>query len=420
MVTFISFSDLRGGAAKAAYRIWKGLKEARIDIKYVVAEKKSTSDEINGPSFFYESLHFSLRAISFLILKLMKTNNKSKHSLNLFSSPFVLSEAYKANVLHLNWVNNETISISSLAKLCLRKKVIITLHDEWIYCGAEHCSPFDGKGRYVEGYSKRNSDVLGIDLNLHIWNLKRAKYLNLNNVIFTVPSKWLLDRALSSYLLSNKRVELIPNPIPTEIFKPKDISDKKYFGADECNDFVIVFGAVNIENNPLKGGAVLVDALELMSRRLTNQERRLVKLVIFGGETFDKDIAGFEANGLGNISSEIEMANIYDAGAITVVPSFVESFGQVAAESLACGTPVLAFNSSGIKDIVHHKKSGFLAEPFKSESLAEGLLWLFHRKKEQLEELGEFGRIHVEQNFSTHVVIEKFKALYEELAGNHD
>ena len=92
----------------------------------------------------------------------------------------------------------------------------------------------------------------------------------------------------------------------------------------------------------------------------------------------------------------------------------VESFGQVAAESLACETPVLAFNYSGIKDIVYHQKSGYLAEPFSVEALADGMEWILSRDLNELLQLGVSGRDHIIENFSESVVIEKLLSIYRE------
>lgn len=415
MVTLISFSDLRGGAAKAAFRIFNGIKKLGVDVEFVVAEKKSIGDDVQGPTFISEILHILLRVFSYALLKLMKTSNSAKHSLNLFSSPFVLKKALKTRFLHLHWINNDTVSIRSLAVLAQEKKVIITLHDEWMYCGAEHCYTLDGGKRFIDGYCKNNTDVSGVDLNNYIWNKKKINYINFNNVTFTVPSKWLYDRAKSSYLLCDKKIILIPNPIPVDIFRPKRNMSFNSINGIEKEDFVIVFGAVNLDNNPLKGGDLLYKALNILSNDLKGNRKEKVKLLIFGGDVFVGEIHGFKAIGLGSISTERQMSDVYNAGTVTVVPSLVESFGQVAAESLACSTPVIAFNSSGIKDIVKHKKSGFLAQPFKFESLAAGLLWFIHCNQEEIRTMGEFGRHYVEAKFSTDIVINKYKELYQEV-----
>ena len=58
------------------------------------------------------------------------------------------------------------------------------------------------------------------------------------------------------------------------------------------------------------------------------------------------------------------------------VPSRQEAFGQTASEALASGTPVVAFDATGPSDIVDHKKTGYLAQPFDSSDLARGIEWI--------------------------------------------
>jgi len=69
------------------------------------------------------------------------------------------------------------------------------------------------------------------------------------------------------------------------------------------------------------------------------------------------------------------MAALYSAADLTLVPSFQESFGQMASESLACETPVVAFRCSGLLDIVDHGTNGYLAAPFDAADLAYGVCW---------------------------------------------
>ena len=65
-----------------------------------------------------------------------------------------------------------------------------------------------------------------------------------------------------------------------------------------------------------------------------------------------------------------------------VVPSKIESFGQTASEAQACGVPVVAFNATGLKDIIKHKQTGFLAKPYNWEEIYEGIVWLLNNEKQ--------------------------------------
>jgi glycosyltransferase involved in cell wall biosynthesis len=85
-----------------------------------------------------------------------------------------------------------------------------------------------------------------------------------------------------------------------------------------------------------------------------------------------------EVINLGLIKDDNFLAGVYSAADITIVPSRSESFGQVAAESLSCGTPVAAFNTSGLKDIIDHKETGYLADYLDIADLARGVEYLLN------------------------------------------
>ena len=94
-----------------------------------------------------------------------------------------------------------------------------------------------------------------------------------------------------------------------------------------------------------------------------------------------------------------------------IVPSKQESFGQTASEAMACGTPVVAFNSTGLKDIIDHKINGYLAEPFNSEDLKNGIEWILNNDNYQA--LSKNAREKVIKHFSEEVLTPKFIELYK-------
>src|SRR5690606_18588812 len=64
---------------------------------------------------------------------------------------------------------------------------------------------------------------------------------------------------------------------------------------------------------------------------------------------------------------------IYNAADIFIAPSLAEVFGYVILEALRCGTPVIAFNTGGIPDLIEHKGNGYLAKYKDAEDLAAGI-----------------------------------------------
>lgn len=412
-VAIVSFAELRGGAAKSANSMYLAAIKRGVSAKYIVVEKNLENSNIIHPnkwSFFW---HYFLRIISYLFQNLQIVNKAKsvKRSLNLFSCRYIVKKLMVYNCIHLHWINNDTISIEKLA--ILPGCIIITLHDEWLYCGSEHYA-LDSM-RPFEGYYARNKNVKGIDLDRVTWERKKKALKKIKDrVVFTVPSTWMEKRARASVLLSDANIHVLPNII--------DIHNFKFINNDEIrlrysitpNKKIILFGAVHGKAMYLKGFSILCRALSLLKIRTSGRCDFI--LVSFGGEkegyTDNFEVEHIE---LGKISNKEDLAKIYSAATLTAVPSIAEAFGQIAAESLSCQTPVVGFNKTGLADIIVHKESGYLAEPYSLESFCDGLEWLLGKNIYDLNEIGIKGRKHIVDNFSEPVVADKLIELYKNI-----
>nr|AXL04826.1 glycosyltransferase [Aeromonas hydrophila] len=396
-VNVISFSLSRGGAAIAA----KKFIDLLSGVRYVNIVSQDGADK----------LQFIKRILSWGLGLLQISRNKTKHSLNLFSYHPVISafkNKKKDEIFHLHWFNNDTISIFDLDKIPLNS--IITLHDEWLYCGSEHYYDpnHDKKLDFISGYHFFSSGSFGFGWQYVIWRIKVAKLKNRSDIIYTVPSSWMLKRAKSSLILKNSTVLLLPNPIDVNVFYPrvfrKELRSTLSFYK---NEFVICFGAIGGKKNPLKGGHILDRALKIVAEKI-RLEGKEIRLVIFGQSGEDKVLHGFRTSYAGHIKEQSALADLFCASDCVVVPSIVESFGQVAAESMACGTPVVAFRTSGLTDIVIDGVNGFLAEPFEPVSLADKVIQIASLSNEEKYNYSVRARKHIEDSFSYEVISKKY------------
>jgi glycosyltransferase involved in cell wall biosynthesis len=204
----ISFSFQRGGAGIAANKF----KNLLTGNPYGFSPSILSQDEAGR-------LQFVKRIISFILSKFQLDGNPIKHSLNLFSySPVIKKfKAEPQSIYHLHWFNNDTVSVFDLDKI--PKGSIITLHDEWLYCGSEHCyKVLDDTDEFRRGYSCFKKGVYGFHWNYIIWRIKKLKLSHRSDLIYTVPSLWMLSRAQSSLILKNADVRYLPNPIDTDLF----------------------------------------------------------------------------------------------------------------------------------------------------------------------------------------------------------
>jgi glycosyltransferase involved in cell wall biosynthesis len=221
----------------------------------------------------------------------------------------------------------------------------------------------------------------------------------------------MLQRARSSYLLQHADVRYLPNPIDTQLFTRADSSAINRFRNSnfiDNNSILLVYGAIGGNKNVLKGGAILDAAVAELKNTLSPQHMAGIVFVDFGGVVADGDFHGFRSISLGHIKDPDKLATLYSAADCIVVPSMVESFGQVAAEALSCGTPVVSFDCSGLKDIVIDGKTGLLAQAFNVKSLAKQLLAMIQLSAKERRTMGNSGRAHVMANFSFDVVAKQY------------
>ncbi|WP_156120177.1 glycosyltransferase, partial [Aeromonas finlandensis] len=167
------------------------------------------------------------------------------------------------------------------------------------------------------------------------------------------------------------------------------------------------FGAIGGKKNPLKGGGILECALDVVAERLRCEGKK-IRCVVFGQSGKETIMHGFQTSYAGHIREQRILADLFCASDCVVVPSIVESFGQVAAESMACGTPVVAFRTSGLTDIIVDGVNGLLAEPFDPTSLADKLIQLASLSGEEKNNYSLKARKHIKDNFSYEVISQKY------------
>ena len=164
-------------------------------------------------------------------------------------------------------------------------------------------------------------------------------------------------------------------------------------------------------NDKHKGADLLVEALGIFG------QSDAAELVVFGNRAAgDLPDFKFKTTFLGTIVEEEKLAICYAAADVFVTPSIEDNLPNTVLESLACGTPVVAFTTGGIPDMVIHQHNGYLAQGASPEELAKGLDWVKNHANKM--SLSEAARQTVLSTFSETVVAQQHIKLYQSILKN--
>ena len=413
----LSHSDSVGGGPRAAYRTHCALRDLGIDSTMVVNQATIGDWTVKGPVRMADKLLAKFYSgLGSVLGRLVQDGNPTPHSLACLPT-HRSSELNKKNIdlIHLHWVNGEMLSIADIGKI--RKPLVWTLHDMWAFSGAEHYVSDDANARWRSGYfaANRPSSQKGFDLNAWTWRRKKKFWKSPIHIV--TPSRWLTECASQSVLMKNWPMHVVPNPLDTDVWKPADKAAARELLHLPPNVPLLMFGAIGGGADPRKGFDLLREALVFLKKaQLKNPQSDLqqLELVIFGQHAPEQaEDFGFPVHYMGHVHDDLSLRLLYSAADVMVVPSRQEAFGQTASESLACGTPVAAFNATGLKDVLEHQVSGYLAKPFDAQDLANGIEWLYSELRKS-NQLNLAARARAIDTFSYPVVAKQYEAIYRQ------
>ncbi|MEH2948867.1 glycosyltransferase [Lachnospiraceae bacterium 56-18] len=258
----------------------------------------------------------------------------------------------KFDIIHLHNLHgyyiNLPILINELNRMSV--KIVWTFHDCWPITG--HCTYFDYVGcmkwktqcNQCQQKSKYPKSII-IDRSKKNYLDKKRLFNKLDCVIVT-PSKWLKTVCKQSFL-AKKTIEVIPNGVDLKTFYPRETSHlRERYGLE--NKFVVMAVSARwmmYDPDDRKG---LKDIIKL-SKILDDTYQ-----IVIVGFLNDKAMKGLPKNimGVKRTNSLEELAEWYSLGDVFINPTKEEVLGMVNIESLACGTPVLTYDSGGSPETI--------------------------------------------------------------------
>jgi glycosyltransferase involved in cell wall biosynthesis len=381
-------TNAAGGAATACFRLHRALVELGVDSRVITLKSGGSEDpridswEQKYPQFFgWKNTWNRIR-------NKWPTLGKPPH---FFSSPHSVFhvEAHpwvqEADIVHLHWVAK---FIDYRRFFQEHKNYVWTLHD---------MQPFSGGFHYTGGLDIKSYRKL-IEHNERI-KIQALKNIRLQPV---APSDWLCQLAKSSKVFADKGCLHIPNCIDTHIFKPGNLLElRRQLGWPE-HQKVLLFLAENLDE-PRKGFSLLVEALRSMNLKDT--------LLVAVGKS-PEGLDGLPYIHIPFTTDEQRLAMIYAAADYYITPSLEDNLPNTVMESLACGTPVIAFHTGGIPEMVQDGFNGFICARADAAALKNGIELAL--SSEHLAVLSQQAEDSVRERYRFPIIAQKYKQLYQQ------
>jgi glycosyltransferase involved in cell wall biosynthesis len=356
-----------GGANRAALRLHDGLCLSGCDSKVLVRKKSSNDPNIYSMKNAWQQIRADVASRAATIARKRVAPNHM-WNIDVLPSPTVQRINQLApDVVNLHWLGSGYIPFKDLVKI--KPPVVWTFHDMEAFTGG--CFYDEECGRYVDSCGncpqlKKSGEN---DLSHRTWKSKKEIHSRFKPLI-VCPSNWLAECSRNSSILKSHQIDVIPYGLDLEAFRPVEKREARKKLKLPTDKKIVLFGAVSSTRDSRKGFDLLVEA----ERQLVALNEPNIFLAVFGSpQPYEQMGMKTPGQSLGLVNNDETLANIYSAADVFVAPSRQDNLPNTVIESLACGTPVVAFQIGGMPDMIDHKKTGFLAPAFDCKQLAEGI-----------------------------------------------
>ena len=308
---------------------------------------------------------------------------------------------FKPDVIHLHNIHNFCFNLPSFFKFVKKNNISVvwTLHDCWSFTG--HCPHFDMIGcdkwktachdcpQYNKGYLKT-----WVDGSKKMYKNKKKWLTGAQDMTLITPSQWLANLTRQSYL-KEYPVKVINNGIDLNIFKPTDSDFKEKYN---LSDKKIVLG-VAFGWGERKG----LDAIVELSKTLPNN----YQIVLVGASSGIEKLLPSNVLCIFKTESQAELAKIYSASDVLINPTREDTFPTVNIEAIACGTPVITFNTGGSPEIID-ETCGIVVEKNDVDGMLNAIIEVCENKPFKKEDC-----VNRAKNYDMNDKFKEYVALYE-------
>lgn len=309
------------------------------------------------------------------------------------------------DIIHLHHLHGYYINVEILFKYLkkIAKPIVWTFHDCWSFTG--HCAHYDFVGceKWKTHCDKcpqlKEYPQSFVDNSFENFKRKKELFTSVKDLHIVAVSHWIKSQVQQSFL-SDVPCHVIQNGVDTDIFKPKELSNfrKKY----KLEGKKLVLGVASPWTEK-KGLQVFCN--------ISNQLGENEKVVLVGLSA--KQINSLPNNVLGieRTTDLNELVELYSTADVFVNPTFEDSFPTTNLEAMACGTPVITFDTGGSVEPISDT-TGLIVAKGDEISLVDAIKTVLNNGKKSY---SENCIRRVDENFNKNNCFDRYIALYKQI-----
>jgi glycosyltransferase involved in cell wall biosynthesis len=403
-------SELAGGAGVAAQRLNEALRQERVD-SCLYYERGLPL--VPGCQRVFANQSFTYRNLAALA---QAWRNRRNEPGCLVTSPHWFRRTRlqgfgpQPDVVNLHWISRWIDQPSFFVSLPPDLPVVWSLHDMNPFTGGcHHAGDCERFTNHCQGCPQLKNPGPRDDA-FRFFEIKKRCYAG-KNLHVVSSSDWMSAQARGSALLRQVgSFHTIPLGLDTQLFKPIDKSCARQALAIDSERFVVGFACADLSSHD-KGGALLVETLHALAGEAK------ITLIVFGAGKLPDNGGRYQFVELGSINSPRLQSLFYSACDVFAAPSRIESFGLTALEAMACGTPVVAFHTGGLVDVVADGETGLLEKEVGSAAgLCSKIRWVLQHPEER-QRMGRAARQRATSLFSDSLMAKRYSELYHNILG---
>lgn len=414
-IVHVTTEDISGGAARAAHRLHTGLRKMGHDSSMFVANRRSKDPHVTA---FDASMDWASRIRRRIRREQVKrdfdrysasrpagfeifSDDRSEYGIDL------VKHVPPCDVINLHWVARYLDYEAFFSVVPHRTPVVWRIADMNPITGGCHCDEGCGRFRSGCGSCPQLGSSQSDDLSSQVWTRKQKAFhgVDAHRLHFVALNRWMAGNLAQHLFLNRFPVTIIPNGLDTDVFAPRNRKFAREILGLPQDATIILFVAAVVQMR-YKGFLQLTEALA----GLKGQDNLLLTSV----GTKPVLNVGIPHAHLGYITDDRLLALAYNAADLFVIPSLHDNSPNTVLEAMACGIPVVGFETGGVPDMVRDGVTGLLAPCNDVAALRAAIEDLLLNPSKR-EEMGINSRRVALQEYSLAVQARRYSELYQSL-----